>query len=351
MSHSYVAVQWTRRKLIYDAVLLSLVLGYLVVFEGVSAAIAARAGVMLERDGMLIRAFGSAAYVLLHVTLSIGPLSRLDPRFHLLLFNRRHMGVMVFVLALLHVNGWPQSLPPLGFHGALPWYHGFAPVDPWLSLLTSNRHYDDLIRFPFEALGLVGLVILFVMAATSHDFWLVNLTAPIWKAIHMAVYVAYAALVGHVLLGALQTNRSPLLSGAVMLGLAWVLGLHLMSGWREWWHERRMASLLIQDGAGAPCVDVGPLESIPDGRAVVVFLSGERVAVFRDGDRVHALSNVCQHQNGPLGEGCLIDGCVVCPWHGYEYRPETGASPPPFQEKVPTFPVTIRGGRVFVGLP
>jgi len=76
-------------------------------------------------------------------------------------------------------------------------YHGFAPVDPWLSLLTSNRHYDDLIRFPFEALGLVGLVILFVMAATSHDFWLVNLTAPIWKAIHMAVYVAYAALVDY----------------------------------------------------------------------------------------------------------------------------------------------------------
>jgi len=100
MSHSYVAVQWTRRKLIYDAVLLGLVLGYVLAFEGVSAALAARSGVMLERDGMLIRAFGSAAYVLLHVTLSIGPLSRLDPRFHLLLFNRRHMGVMVFVLAL-----------------------------------------------------------------------------------------------------------------------------------------------------------------------------------------------------------------------------------------------------------
>jgi len=351
MSHGYVAIQWTRRKLLYDAILLALVLGYLVTFEGVSTVLAARAGVELEWDGMWIRAYGSASYLLLHGTLSIGPLSRLDPRFHLLLFNRRHMGVMVFVLALLHVFGWPKLLPLLGFSGALPWYHGFAPLEPWLSLLTSNRHYDDLIRFPFEALGLVGLVILFVMAATSHDFWLVNLTAPIWKAIHMAVYGAYAALVGHVLLGALQTNRSPLLAGAVLLGLAWVLGLHLLAGWREWWRDRRMAALLIQDNAGGPCVEVGPLESIPDGRAVVVWLAGERVAVFRDGDRVHALSNVCQHQNGPLGEGCLINGCVVCPWHGYEYRPETGASPPPFQEKVPIFPVTIRAGRVFVGLP
>ena len=52
------------------------------------------------------------------------------------------------------------------------------------------------------------LVILFVMAATSHDFWLANLTAPVWKALHMLVYVAYALLVGHVALGSLRPERS-----------------------------------------------------------------------------------------------------------------------------------------------
>jgi sulfoxide reductase heme-binding subunit YedZ len=72
------------------------------------------------------------------------------------------------------------------------------------------------------------------------------------------------------------------------------------------------------------------------------------VAIFRYDGKVSALSNVCQHQNGPLGEGRIVNDCVVCPWHGYEYLPDTGASPPPFTEKVPTFKVRLSGGRVFV---
>src|SRR3546814_4079527 len=42
------------------------------------------------------------------------------------------------------------------------------------------------------------------------------------------------------------------------------------------------------------------------------------------------------------------DGCITCPWHGYQYVPETGASPPPFVEKVPTFNVRVMNGRVLV---
>ncbi len=58
--------------------------------------------------------------------------------------------------------------------------------------------------------------------------------------------------------------------------------------------------------------------------------------------------DVCRHQNGPLGEGRIIDGCVTCPWHGYQYDPETGASPPPFTDKVATYQTRVRNGRVFV---
>jgi len=49
-----------------------------------------------------------------------------------------------------------------------------------------------------------------------------------------------------------------------------------------------------------------------------------------------------------LGEGKIIDGCVTCPWHGYQYLPETGASPPPFTEKVATFKTKIVEGRVLI---
>jgi nitrite reductase/ring-hydroxylating ferredoxin subunit len=44
----------------------------------------------------------------------------------------------------------------------------------------------------------------------------------------------------------------------------------------------------------------------------------------------------------------VIDGCITCPWHGYQYAPDTGASPPPFTESVPTFDVRVEAGRVLV---
>ena len=56
-------------------------------------------------------------------------------------------------------------------------------------------------------------MILFLMAATSHDFWMANLTAPVWKSLHMLVYLAYGLLVLHVTLGVLQAETSPVLAG------------------------------------------------------------------------------------------------------------------------------------------
>ena len=61
-----------------------------------------------------------------------------------------------------------------------------------------------------------------------------------------------------------------------------------------------------------------------------------------------AVSSVGPHRTGPVGEGRVIDGCVTCPWHGYQYSPDTGASPPPFTEKIPTFNVKIVDGQVWV---
>jgi nitrite reductase/ring-hydroxylating ferredoxin subunit len=77
-------------------------------------------------------------------------------------------------------------------------------------------------------------------------------------------------------------------------------------------------------------------------------LHGERVSVFRYDEKISAVSNVCQHQNGPLGEGRIIDGCITCPWHGFQYLPQNGAAPAPFTEKVPTFQVRVIDDRVCV---
>ncbi len=361
MGHPYQAVQWTRKKLIYDGILLALVMGYLVVFTQVTYALNRAVGSVAEWQGVEIRAYGSAAFILLSIILCIGPLSRLNKRFHVLLFNRRHMGVLAFLLALFHVHGFrfpSQPFAALGltvprlpfqFFGALPWYNDFGDIDPIVSLFVGNRHFDSVTFFPFELLGLGALLVMFVMAATSHDFWLVNLTPPIWKGIHMAVYVAYALLIGHILLGPLQTNRDPWLTALALVSFVCVIGLHLISGWRERKADRPLASnsepLAIEG-----YVDVMALEDLDDGFGTPVVIRGERVALFRQGDAVYALSNVCAHQNGPLADGRLSHGCVVCPWHGWEYRIETGVSPPPFEERVPVFPVRIQEGRVYVAL-
>ena len=70
--------------------------------------------------------------------------------------------------------------------------------------------------------------------------------------------------------------------------------------------------------------------------------------MFRDGDAIGALTNLSARQNGPLGEGCIRNGLVTCPWHGYEYRLADGCAPPPFTEKLATYRVRLRDGVIEV---
>ena len=66
-----------------------------------------------------------------------------------------------------------------------------------------------------------------------YDFWLANLTAPVWKTLHMRVYVAYGLLVLHVTFGVLQAEVHPLYVVLVSVGLATVLGLHLAAALKD----------------------------------------------------------------------------------------------------------------------
>jgi nitrite reductase/ring-hydroxylating ferredoxin subunit/uncharacterized membrane protein len=48
------------------------------------------------------------------------------------------------------------------------------------------------------------------------------------------------------------------------------------------------------------------------------------VLLVRQRGRVCALAHACAHLGGPLSEGTLKDGSVVCPWHGSEFALEDG---------------------------
>lgn len=327
MSVQYQAIGWNRQKKIYDAVVVSGVVLYLAGFVGLGAWLYPS----VTAETLLIRAFGIAALLLLHIVLCIGPLCRLNRRFLPLLYNRRHLGVTTFVLGAAH-----------GVF-AIVQFHALGDTNPLVSVFTANQRYTSLANFPFQPLGLIALVILFLMAATSHDFWLRNLSAPVWKRLHMLVYVAYALVIAHVVLGALQSETNPMLAVILGAGMAAVISLHMAAALRER-RTDQMKLGLAKDGFVSAC----DVEKIPEKCAVTVSLRGERVAIFRYDGKISAVSNVCQHQNGPLGEGRIIDGCITCPWHGYQYRPENGASPEPFTEKVPTFRAKVIEGRVWV---
>jgi methionine sulfoxide reductase heme-binding subunit len=327
VSVQYRAISWNRQKKVYDLCVLSLVVLYLATFVGVGALRNPSA----TAETLLIRGLGTAAFLLLNVVLCIGPLTRLDRRFLPLLYNRRHLGVATFLLGLAHG----------GF--ALVQFHALGNVNPLVSLLISNPRYASVADFPFQLLGFLALIILFLMAATSHDFWLHNLSPAVWKRLHMMVYLAYVLLVAHITLGALQSERSPVLAAALALSVVVVVGLHLAAAAKEKKIDAAKAEA-AQDGF----LEVCEVDRIPETCAAVASVGDERVAVFRYDGKVSAISNVCQHQNGPLGEGRVIDGCVTCPWHGYQYRPESGAAPAPFKEKVHTFQVKVVDGRVYV---
>jgi DMSO/TMAO reductase YedYZ heme-binding membrane subunit/nitrite reductase/ring-hydroxylating ferredoxin subunit len=331
MSVAYHAIGWNRQKRFYDLTLAAALALALAVYAVLTFWL--RPATTIET--FVIRFTAIAALTLLHVIFAIGPLARLDRRFLPLLYNRRHLGVTMFLLALAH-----------GVF-AIVQFHAGGDANPLVSVLTAYRRdyvSGEIAQFPFEVLGLAALAILFVMAATSHDFWLRNLGASFWKTLHMLVYAAYALIVLHVCLGALQSERSPVLASLLSAGFVVLVSLHLAAFWKE----RRLDRARTQAKADG-FTRVARCDELEEGRGKIVMVDGERRALFLHDGKIFALSNVCRHQGGPLGEGRIVFGCLTCPWHGYQYRLEDGCSPPPFTEVVPTYAVRVIGDDIYVG--
>jgi nitrite reductase/ring-hydroxylating ferredoxin subunit len=326
MSAGFKAVQWNRRKIVYDAILIAGIALFIATYMTAGALNHPPADKPAWID-LRINALGTCAFMMLTIILCIGPLARLDRRFLPLLYNRRHFGVLTFLVAAAHA------------YSVVDWFSTVGAIGDLVTEFTNNPRYLQFIGFPIKALGLTGLCVMFLLAATSHDFWLAFLTPRIWKALHMALYLAYGVLVMHVALGVMQDDRRALIP--ILLGAAFslVTALHIAAAWRERESTPQAGEWLA----------VGPPDSIPDQAArIVAAANGERIAVFRDGNQIGALTNLCAHQNGPLGEGRIINGCVTCPWHGYEYRLEDGCAPPPFTEKLATYRVRLRDGLIEV---
>ena len=78
------------------------------------------------------------------------------------------------------------------------------------------------------------------------------------------------------------------------------------------------------------------------------FPCGDKlVCVANVNGEISAMENICLHRGGPLGQGVISKGRIVCPWHGWEWDPKTGEAQAP-GAKVAVYPVKIENGDVLV---
>jgi 3-phenylpropionate/trans-cinnamate dioxygenase ferredoxin subunit len=94
---------------------------------------------------------------------------------------------------------------------------------------------------------------------------------------------------------------------------------------------------------------VAGAEDVPVGEVRVVECGGRSLAVSNVDGELHAIDNVCTHDGGPLGEGRLRRGRIICPRHGAAFDAKTGrVLTLPAVKSVSAYRVTVEGDDVFI---
>ena len=86
------------------------------------------------------------------------------------------------------------------------------------------------------------------------------------------------------------------------------------------------------------------------GESKIANVNGTDIALFNVDGEFFAISNVCLHRGGPLGEGFVEGDVVTCPWHGWRYNIKTGANAMIPSQKVASYQVKVEGSDVFVAV-
>lgn len=87
-----------------------------------------------------------------------------------------------------------------------------------------------------------------------------------------------------------------------------------------------------------------------EGEVAEFTIQGRALCVAHIGGAVAVLDGTCPHEGGPLGEGIVEDGRVVCPWHAYAFDLHTGASEQDPELKAEVLEATLANGEVLVKL-
>jgi nitrite reductase/ring-hydroxylating ferredoxin subunit len=97
-------------------------------------------------------------------------------------------------------------------------------------------------------------------------------------------------------------------------------------------------------------VRVAATGDIAPGTARMFEVNGKEIALYNLDGRFCATTNICPHQGGPLAEGMLEGGMIVCPWHAWQFDVCTGSSPVNPRAKIETYPVKVEGQDIYVNV-
>jgi nitrite reductase (NADH) small subunit len=96
-------------------------------------------------------------------------------------------------------------------------------------------------------------------------------------------------------------------------------------------------------------VKLGPVDKVPPGQGLCFVVGEEQIAVFRQRDgKLFATQNLCPHKQGPLSEGLVGSGQVICPFHSHKFDLCTGQGPD--QEKLKVYAVKEKDGQLVLTL-
>ena len=99
----------------------------------------------------------------------------------------------------------------------------------------------------------------------------------------------------------------------------------------------------------AEFVKIGTKAELPGEGEAKEFRVGEKtICVANIEGRCSAMDNVCLHRGGPLGQGVVMDGKVICPWHGWMWDPKTGEATHSPAAKIAVYPLKVEGDDVLV---
>ena len=97
-----------------------------------------------------------------------------------------------------------------------------------------------------------------------------------------------------------------------------------------------------------PFIRLAAQSELPAVNEAKEFPCGDRmICVANVNGEISAMDNVCLHRGGPLGEGMIEGGKVICPWHGWEWDPKTGEAQVP-GAKIAVYPLKIENGDVLI---